>query len=102
MVHVFLNYGEELWSYGPIRTLSLGGNDGDFETLAENPLLARIEVLAISSNNVLDRGGIALARSEFLNHLKILQVGIYSKRISDAADRELQVRFGGRLKMSRR
>ena len=86
-------------SYGPIRKLNLTGKNDDFEKLARAPFLARIELIELTSKNVLDSGGMALASSAFFDRLKEIRFGVYNKGISDDSFRELYRRFGDRLKM---
>jgi hypothetical protein len=90
----FLKYGEEIWAYGPVRALAIDGKDTEIERFACSPLLVRIKELALTPNSTLDRGGLALARSEHLQPGVNLQIFRYGKRISPEAVRELTARFG--------
>lgn len=90
----FLKYGEEIWSYGPVRKLAIDGKDREIERFANSPLLTRIKELSITPNGSLDRGGIALAHSEYLRSDVVFHLFRYGKRISPEAVMELTARFG--------
>lgn len=90
----FSKYGEEIWSYGPVRKLTIEGKDAEIERFAQSPLLARIKELVVTPNSMLDRGGLALARSESLQPGVEVYIHRYGKRISPEAVRELTARFG--------
>jgi uncharacterized protein (TIGR02996 family) len=90
----FLRYGEEIWEYGPVRRLHIEGKDVEIERFANNPLLVRIQELDVTPNNRLDRAGIALAHSKFLQTGVVVRLWRYGKRISPDAEREMIARFG--------
>lgn len=90
----FLKYGEEIWKYGPVRRLHIEGKDAEIERFASDPLLLRIRELDVSPDNRLDRGGIALAHSKFLQTGIVVRLWRYGKRISPEAEREMIARFG--------
>jgi len=84
--------------FGPLEVFTAWhGKLGDESAIviANSPMARRLRILDLSNNLIQSRGGQALARSPYLQHIQSIR--LYRNRIGIEAAEELRARFGSRL-----